>query len=438
MPERLPHVAEHVDNSALDLALEFLRDNEARLRLALGAAEMGTFIWRIPEDRIEPDRRMLALFGLPSAATLSSDELVALTHPHDRARCADALLHAIDAAGTGVLREEIRVRHADGSVRWLSLIGQSTFDRRRFQMSGVVTDITDRKRRESSLVLLDEVADRWARTSSPEEIVATVGARLGEYLQVSCVCLVEIDEARDRMQVAHLWSENGAPVRPESASLSEFLSSDCRRAAASGRTIVVDDTETDSRTDTAAHRTLQVRAMIGVPFIRDGAWRYTLSACDSRPRHWRDDEVDLFRRLAERLFARLDHALAERAVANDLRDTQLLRDLSVRLVAESDTQAFFDAIVSAAVAIPSDQAACLQLHDAETNELNLLANQAFHDEIVSRYQRVNSQSITSCGRALASGARAVIDFDDPALPDPDGSLRLLVDAGIRSAQSTPL
>ncbi len=110
-----------------------------------------------------------------------------------------------------------------------------------------------------------------------------------------------------------------------------------------------------------------------MPFLRDDAWTFIFAVCDSRPHRWRVEEVGLFRQLADRLFARLEHALAEQAVANDLRDTQLLRDLSVRLVSESDTPAFYDAIVVAAMSITGAQAGCLQLLDNETRELALLA-----------------------------------------------------------------
>jgi signal transduction histidine kinase len=40
--------------------------------------------------------------------------------------------------------------------------------------------------------------------------------------------------------------------------------------------------------------------------------------------------------------------------------------------------------------------------------------------------------------ALASGVRCFAVFDDPALPDPDGSLRKHLEHGFRAAQSTPL
>ena len=101
-----------------------------------------------------------------------------------------------------------------------------------------------------------------------------------------------------------------------------------RQAARSGAFLVVHDTHGDPLTYASAHATLQVRAFMSVPFIRDGAWKFMFSVCDSRPHGWRDQEVSLFRQLADWLFARLEQALAEQAVANDLRDTQLLRDLS--------------------------------------------------------------------------------------------------------------
>src|SRR6185295_7421884 len=47
-------------------------------------------------------------------------------------------------------------------------------------------------------------------------------------------------------------------------------------------------------------------------------------------------------------------------------------------------------------------------------------------------------SHSPCGIALATGKRAIVNFDAPNRPDPDGSNRLHLEAGYRSAQSTPL
>jgi len=424
---------------------EALRESEARLRSAIDASGMGTFIWRVADDCIEPDARMRTLVGLPEDGTFTCDEIIRTSiHPIDRAQCAHTFARAIDPAGPGSLHEEIRVTGAGGLVRWLEIKGETVFadgataHGRAVRMSGVVADITDRKRREGDLALLDQIADSYARLSSPDEIMQAVGPLLGAYLQVPSICLLSVDEPHDLIRVLHAWNREDSPIRPHAIRISEFVTPEYREAAQSGAPLIVHDTDCDTRTHAGAHETLQVRAFMSVPFIRDGAWKFIFSVCDSSPHRWRDEEVNLFRQLAERLFARLEQTLAEQAVANDLRDTQLLRDLSVRLVSESDTQAFFDAIVAAAKSITGAQAGCLQLLDGGAHELVLLANNGFEPAAAQRLSRVNAKSSVSCGQALAMNRPAVVHYDVPGIADPDGTIRLLVEDGIRSGQSTPL
>jgi PAS domain S-box-containing protein len=130
-----------------------LRDTEARLQRALEAATMGTFQWNIEEDRGEPDARMLALFGLSVADNLNlAAALATMLHPDDRARYVAAVGKATDPEGTGRLREDIRVVHADGSVHWLAITAQTVFEGgRATHMAGMGTDISDRKSIEAAL-----------------------------------------------------------------------------------------------------------------------------------------------------------------------------------------------------------------------------------------------------------------------------------------------
>ena len=440
-------MSERCEPGALPPAFDTLRETEVRLRLAIDASGMGTFIWRAEDNCIEPDARMRAMLGLPYGSVFHLSEIIARSiHPIDRVRFRNMFAHAIERPRTGSLREEIRVLGAGGSVRWLEIRGETIFvhdavsgaRRRPVRMSAVANDITDRKQREESLGLLDQIADGCARASSADEIMQIVGPLVGGRLRASSVCLFGVDEPHDRIRVLHIWNRKGSPPRPEAVRMSDFVTPEYREAARSGRLLVVHDAQRDPRTYANAHQALQVRSFLTVPFIRDGAWKFTFSVCDSRPHRWRDDEVRLFRQIADRLFARLEQALAEQAVASDLRDTQLLRDLSVRLVAESDTQAFFNAIVAAAMSITNAQAGCLQLLDAGARELVLLANHGFEPAMIDRLMRVNPTSPMSCGHALATNRPAVVDYDDPALADPDGTLRLFTEGGIRSGQSTPL
>jgi PAS domain S-box-containing protein len=130
-----------------------LRESEERRHLALDSTQMGTFLWHVDEDRGEPDTQMLALFGLPEDGSLTlAEALATLIHPDDRADYAEAVARATDPAGDGRLRREIRVVHADGSNRWLAITGQTVFEtgpRRAVRMSGVATDITERRQAET-------------------------------------------------------------------------------------------------------------------------------------------------------------------------------------------------------------------------------------------------------------------------------------------------
>jgi PAS domain S-box-containing protein len=131
------------------------RESQARLELALDASNMGTFIWHVREDRGEPDARLLALFGLKKDQTLNFDVAVnVLVHPDDRARYAAGIRRAIDPRGTGALREDFRVVHPDGSIRWLTITAQVMFEgtpRRAVRMVGMASDITARKQTEEAL-----------------------------------------------------------------------------------------------------------------------------------------------------------------------------------------------------------------------------------------------------------------------------------------------
>jgi PAS domain S-box-containing protein len=441
---------EQCEPGAAPHALEALREREARLRLAIEASGMGTCIWRLDDNWVEPDARMCAQFGLPANRLFTLEQIIDTVHPDDRARCRTVFAGA-NGTGTESVHEEIRVLDGRGSMRWLELRGQTfyaetsapesdavTLGTRPRGMTVVASDITDRKRRDASLILLDEIADGCARLASPDEIMKVVGPLLGAHLRVPSVCLVSVDEPNDELRILHMWNRKGSPIRPDVVRISDFVTPAYRKAARSGAPLIVHDTHRDPRTYADPHEALEIRAFMSVPFIRDGEWKFVFSVCDSRPHRWHDEDVSLFRQLADRLFARLEHALAEQAVANDLRDTQLLRDLSVRLVSESDTQAFFDAIVGAALSITGAAAGCLQWLDAETRELVLMANHGFDPSMTRQFARVSAESPTSCGRALAMNRAAVVHFDDADVVDADGVTALFVDAGIRSAQSTPL
>jgi PAS domain S-box-containing protein len=129
---------------------------------------------------------------------------------------------------------------------------------------------------------------------------------------------------------------------------------------------------------------------------------------------------------------------AEAAVAADLRDTQLLHELATRLATEENIQTLYSEIMAAAITLMRADAGTVQILDEPTRELLLLATQGFERAMTGHFYRVGASSNTPCGVALATGERTFVDFDAPPEQNPDGSMRMHVEAGYPSAQSTPL
>lgn len=87
---------------------------------------------------------------------------------------------------------------------------------------------------------------------------------------------------------------------------------------------MVNDTNTDARTDAASCAALNVQAFIDVPLLCDGQWKFLFNVYDSCPHHWRDDEIELFSELANRIFSRLERTRAEAALQESEERLRLL------------------------------------------------------------------------------------------------------------------
>ncbi|MEK7952269.1 GAF domain-containing protein [Luteolibacter soli] len=127
---------------------------------------------------------------------------------------------------------------------------------------------------------------------------------------------------------------------------------------------------------------------------------------------------------------------SRRSIAADLEDTRLLQELGARLVDEDNIDAIYQEILAAAITLTRAAAGVVQILDPRSGGLSVLSAKGFDEALVIRFRRVDANSPTSCGLALTSNKRAFVDFDGPGEPNP--ALKLLLEAGFRSAQSTPL
>lgn len=197
-----------------------------------------------------------------------------------------------------------------GSCVWFNVIAVRLHDGVVFSLE----DITERKRRELNFAFLSQIQDDLANLPDEEQILQIVGSKIGDFMKVSTALLVDVDEVLDEVRPHYLWHREDVPKLPVVLRLSDFGAEEPQALLRAGQTVVVHDTEAGSAAYAAAHRPLRVRSSINVPFHREGIWKYLISVTDSKPRNWRDDEVDLFKELAHRISLRIERARADEAL----------------------------------------------------------------------------------------------------------------------------
>ena len=294
------------------------------------------------------------------------------------------------------------------------------------------------KRSAANAQFVSDLQDALADCTAAADIMRVVGGRLGAYLGIAACHFCEIDDLHDVVTIDDGWRVAHVPPVAGRFRVSEYLGDEIRAACRAGLTVAVADTQADARTAARPFAALGIHSFVVVPFSRDGQWTYVLGVTDDKRRDWRDDEVVLFRDLSNRVFPRLERARAEAAVERDLRDTRLLRELgTTTLVSDADMPALYAEILDAAIALTEADAGTVQILDDDRQALALLATKGFSREMTDHFEWVGADSDTSCGMALATNARIFVEFDDPATAHLE-DMRLHVEAGYRSAQSTPL
>jgi PAS domain S-box-containing protein len=134
-------------------ALEAARQSEQRYALAAAGSNDGLWDWDVPADALYCSERWKLMLGLSTGHAVSTlDEWMALVDEKDRPVLRLALKDHL--AGERLhFEREYRVRHADGTQRWVHCRGIAVRDDagRAIRMAGSQTDITEQRRIRDSL-----------------------------------------------------------------------------------------------------------------------------------------------------------------------------------------------------------------------------------------------------------------------------------------------
>ena len=161
-------------------AENLLRASEERRRLALDAAELGTWYVDPATRATKTDARFRTIFGTTEEWT-DYLQAVAVIHPDDQPAVLAAVAAATRLEDPTPYAIEYRIVHPDGSLRWVDAKGRSTIvgagpTRRVVSFDGTVADITDRKRGEEERERL--VARLQEQDQRKDEFLATLAHEL--------------------------------------------------------------------------------------------------------------------------------------------------------------------------------------------------------------------------------------------------------------------
>jgi PAS domain S-box-containing protein len=149
----------------LQAAGEALQELEERQRMALNAAELGTWKHDLASGLVELDARARAHYGV-DAQVVAIEEILARIHADDAPSLQRAIADALDPNIKRPVAAEYRVIQPNGAVRWLSVNGLVHFadvdgTERATLAIGTTRDVTEQKRVEQTLREADRRKDEF-------------------------------------------------------------------------------------------------------------------------------------------------------------------------------------------------------------------------------------------------------------------------------------
>jgi len=151
-----------------------LESSEGRLRLALEAAELGTWSYDVATQAYYCDARARELFGMTPEQPADFGSVSARIHPEDRERMMAVARSGCQGAEGGVFRVEGRTTGLeDGLVRWLSVLGRVHFaaDGQAEGVAGICQDITERKLTEWRAAEFQATTAAFSHALTPPQVM---------------------------------------------------------------------------------------------------------------------------------------------------------------------------------------------------------------------------------------------------------------------------
>ena len=320
-----------------------LRESEERYRLVLEGSNEGIWDWNFDSQVVYCNDRLLQMIGLsPGEREIDKDRFYSQIHPHDRDRVKTSIQNCV-LGQTHQLEVEFRVRHSSGEYRYCIARGKSQNNERgeTHRLSGVLIDITERKRNEVRSQFLAEASQLLSTSldyrTTLENLARLAVPRLADW------CAIDVVEPEGiygsppslrRIAVAHIDPKKANLVWELQRYLNQkkgkyYCSAAVLRSHTSEACFQVSSAQTEAMAVDEEHldilKQLNCRSYICVPLaVGEEILGTILLATSESGRHYTQADLTLAEDLAQRAALAIENArLYEEAqeATNNLRTT---------------------------------------------------------------------------------------------------------------------
>jgi PAS domain S-box-containing protein len=295
-------------------AQQRIEASETALRLAADAGDIGIWDLDLTTGRLIWSDRTRAMFGISPGVEVSMDDFYAGLHPDDLQATTAAFATALDPVLRATYDVEYRtIGKEDGVVRWVSAKGRGLFsDNRCRRAIGTAIDITARKQEVVRQAFLLDLMDRLRSSPDPAAILRAAGAALGLHLAAARVGYGQV-QADGQTAILETCYTNGVERVAGRFDLDTFGPHNIERQRR-GMPVVANDTQAAGGAGAAFWASIDTRAFVSMPVIRQGEFRAALFVDHRAPHAWSASEVALIADVADRMWDALERARAEESL----------------------------------------------------------------------------------------------------------------------------
>jgi signal transduction histidine kinase len=189
--------------------------------------------------------------------------------------------------------------------RWYDVMASPLGAAGTARVAVLLTDITERKRREREQFLLADIAQDIAKVAESPAAQGSLARKIGAFFEAKSCVLAELLPGAPARVATHVWRASDRRPRRHNWSLEDFLETVNLGTSLSSHATVVADVADEPRGRRDKYTALGIRSLLTVPGPGDGGWRFQLSLTGDQPRQWSESEIAVLQEVAERIWTSL-------------------------------------------------------------------------------------------------------------------------------------